>query len=105
LSWLDVPNAFAWLAAGRHPPNTRGRAGAALDLERVVLVGHSAGGHLALWAAARGAFEPSRPFYRDAPLVPRGVIGLGAVADLAAVRIDTAVWTARSMYQRFVGTM
>lgn len=43
----------------------------ALDLDRVSLVGHSAGGHLALWAAAQ----------------PRGfaisaVVGLAAVADL-----------------------
>lgn len=56
----------------------------ALDPERVVLVGHSAGGHLALWAATRGAFEPSHPLYREAPLVPRGVVGLAAISDLAA---------------------
>ena len=29
-----------------------------LDLDRVVTLGHSAGGHLATWAAARGRFEP-----------------------------------------------
>ncbi|MBM4185157.1 MAG: alpha/beta hydrolase [Gemmatimonadetes bacterium] len=55
-----------------------------LDLERVVFVGHSAGGHLALWAAARGAFDPTHPQYRAAPLVPRGVIGLASITDLAA---------------------
>jgi acetyl esterase/lipase len=32
-----------------------------LDLSRVVAVGHSAGGHLALWAAARGALPPGAP--------------------------------------------
>jgi len=46
-----------------------------LDTSRTVLVGHSAGGHLALWAGATGA---------GAPLVPRGVIGLAAITDLAA---------------------
>ncbi len=41
-----------------------------LDLTRTVAVGHSAGGHLALWLAANGG-----------PKL-RGVVGLGAVADL-----------------------
>jgi len=46
-----------------------------LDKSRTVLAGHSAGGHLALWAGATGA---------GAPLVPRGVVGLAAITDLAA---------------------
>jgi acetyl esterase/lipase len=50
--------------------------GAALDVRidtsRVVLAGHSAGGHLALLAAARSARRPL------------GVVGLAAVSDLAA---------------------
>ena len=56
----------------------------ALDPERVVLVGHSAGGHLALWAAARSAFGPSHTQYSEAPLIPRGAIGLAAITDLVA---------------------
>jgi acetyl esterase/lipase len=43
-----------------------------LDLDRVVAVGHSAGGQLALWAAAR----------RDARIRLRGVVGQAAVSDL-----------------------
>jgi acetyl esterase/lipase len=43
-----------------------------LDLERVVAVGHSAGGQLALWAAAR----------RDARVRIRAVAGQAAVSDL-----------------------
>lgn len=31
-----------------------------LDLSRVILVGHSAGGHLALWAAGRSLLEKSQ---------------------------------------------
>ena len=43
-----------------------------LDLDRVALVGHSAGGHLALWAAGRAN-----------PLVsPAMVFALAGVADL-----------------------
>ncbi|MCB0253466.1 MAG: alpha/beta hydrolase [Anaerolineae bacterium] len=47
-----------------------------LDLQRVVFCGHSAGGHLALWAAAQAA--------RDAVAVPglRGVLALAPVSDL-----------------------
>lgn len=57
------------------------------DARRVVLTGHSAGGHLALWAAARhllpagasagAAWRTERP----APL--RGVVALAPIADFA----------------------
>ena len=46
--------------------------GAPLDLDRVVAIGHSAGGHMALWAAAREA-----PEVRIA-----GAVGQAAIADL-----------------------
>lgn len=50
--------------------------GVELDLDRVALVGHSAGGHLALWAAGRSAQgEP-------AALRPALCVGLAPVADL-----------------------
>src|SRR4051812_42531321 len=52
-----------------------------LDLARVVLVGHSAGGHLALWAASRPAAGPHPGTTR---LIPRAVISLGGVGDLAS---------------------
>ena len=53
-----------------------------LDLSRVFLAGHSAGGHLALWAAARAELEPDDPFYVAQPFVPSGAIGLAAITDL-----------------------
>ena len=43
-----------------------------LDLDRVALVGHSAGGHLALWAAGRA----------NAIVAPAAVFALAGVADL-----------------------
>jgi acetyl esterase/lipase len=46
-----------------------------LDVERVVLLGHSAGAQLALWVAARG---------RRAEVHPGLVVGLAALADLEA---------------------
>ncbi len=53
-----------------------------LDLARVVLVGHSAGGHLAQWAASRARLPHSSPLYVAAPLAVPVVISLGGLADL-----------------------
>jgi len=54
-----------------------------LDLKRVVLMGHSAGGHLALWLAGRGRIKASEPLYSRTPLASRGVVSLAGVVDLA----------------------
>ncbi len=52
------------------------------DPRRVVLTGHSAGGHLALWAAARHVLPAGSPWRTDAPAPLRGVVALAPVADL-----------------------
>lgn len=53
-----------------------------LDLAKVVTVGHSAGGHLALWANSRSQLRPNDP--GAAPLVqPNLAVGLAAVVNLA----------------------
>jgi acetyl esterase/lipase len=54
-----------------------------LDLSRVVAVGHSAGAHLALWAASRGRLPRTSPLIAPHPFSLRAVIGLGSVGDLA----------------------
>jgi acetyl esterase/lipase len=52
-----------------------------LDVDRVAVVGHSAGGHLALWANGRRLLRVADPGAN--PLVqPRLAIGLAAVVDL-----------------------
>ncbi|MGA2319291.1 MAG: alpha/beta hydrolase [Solirubrobacteraceae bacterium] len=58
---------------------------APLDLARVSLLGHSAGGHLALWAATRNKLPPGAPGAIDGhpPLAPRHVIAQAGVCDLA----------------------
>jgi acetyl esterase/lipase len=53
-----------------------------LDLEHVVTVGHSSGGHLALWAAGRHRIPPDSDVYDPDPLPVQGVIGLAGIADL-----------------------
>jgi acetyl esterase/lipase len=54
-----------------------------LDLERVVLVGHSAGGHLALWLAARHNLPVADTLHVPGPLRIRGVVSLAGITDLA----------------------
>lgn len=53
-----------------------------LDLSRVALVGHSAGGHLALWLAARRNLPAQSPLYSPDPLPVRGVVALAGITDL-----------------------
>jgi acetyl esterase/lipase len=69
----------------RGTDHLRGLAGPhGLDLDRVVVVGHSAGGHLALWLAGRGNLPPDSPLRAAAPLPLRGVVALAAISDLRA---------------------
>ena len=56
---------------------------APIDLGQVSLVGHSAGGHLALWAASRHLLASSDPGSHPA-VTPSLVVSLAGVADLAA---------------------
>jgi acetyl esterase/lipase len=58
----------------------------ALDLSKVITLGHSAGGHLALWAAARGRIAKDSPLHGVATVSPRAVITLAGINDLAAYR-------------------
>lgn len=55
-----------------------------LDLGRVVIVGHSAGGHLAMWAAARSRLPTASPLYTPNPLPIRGVVDLAGPVDMSA---------------------
>lgn len=63
---------------------------APLDLKRVYAAGHSAGGQLALWLAARHKLPAGSPL-RGADALPiRGVLGLAAITDLDTYRIGPA---------------
>lgn len=53
-----------------------------LDLKRLVATGHSAGGHLALWAAARPRIA-SGPLKAAAPLPIPAVVAVAGIPDLA----------------------
>lgn len=53
-----------------------------LDLDRVIVSGHSAGGHLALWASARPQIPASSELYVPEPLDVHGVLALAPAPNL-----------------------
>lgn len=57
-----------------------------LDLKRVIVIGHSAGGQLALWLAARRRLPRDSPLYTNNPLPLRGVVSLAGISDLRKYR-------------------
>jgi acetyl esterase/lipase len=75
------PATFHDVAAGVDHLASLVAEGAELDLSRVIVVGHSAGGHLALWSAARGR-HPSLP-RTPSRVKPVATAGLAAIVDLA----------------------
>jgi len=65
-----------------------------LDLRRLVAVGHSAGGHLALWLAARAKLPAGSPLrtasqLHAGPLPIHHVVSLGGLQDLEQDRAET----------------
>ncbi len=68
-------------AVDRLPGLVARATGGLADPGRVVVAGHSAGGHLALWAAGRRRVSPATPWYRSrGPMC--AVVALAPVADL-----------------------
>ncbi len=78
----DYPRMFQDVARGtdflRQIANARG-----LQLDKVMTVGHSAGGHLALWLAGRHKLPKPSVLYSATALPIAGTVALAAVADIA----------------------
>ena len=53
-----------------------------IDLNHVIAIGHSAGGHLAMWALARHILAPSSPLFQAPDVDLQGAISLGGASDL-----------------------
>lgn len=77
-TFLDVARATDHLRelARRHP----------LDLARVITIGHSAGGHLAVWLAAADRVPATSEIARRDPLPVTGAVALAGIVDLADFR-------------------
>ncbi|MFF3740839.1 alpha/beta hydrolase [Streptomyces sp. NPDC002566] len=68
------------------------------DPRRTVLTGHSAGGHLALWAAARHVLPADAPWRTGGPAPLRGVVALAPIADFeVAGKLDVCGNAARQL--------
>jgi acetyl esterase/lipase len=72
------------MAVDRLPGLVDAAVGGLIDPGRVVLAGHSAGGHLALWAASRHRLPAGSPWRQPAVMAGCGVVALAAVSDLVA---------------------
>lgn len=57
-----------------------------LDLDRVIVVGHSSGGQLAMWIAARSKLPASSPVYTKSPLAVKAAIDVDGPPDLAGAQ-------------------
>jgi acetyl esterase/lipase len=68
------------------------------DPQRMVITGHSAGGHLALWAAARHLLPADAPWRIDRPAPLRGVVALAPIADFqVAEELDVCGGASRQL--------
>jgi acetyl esterase/lipase len=75
-TYLDVGHAIDHLRSLAAPYK--------LDIDRVVVLGHSAGGHLAMWAGTRQRINAKSRLFIPRPLPIRGVINLAGTIDMTA---------------------
>jgi acetyl esterase/lipase len=88
------PATFEDVAAGI---DRLGRLDAPLDLARVVAIGHSAGGHLALWAAARRGLPAGAPGAEPSVRLAGAVAQAGVVDLREAARLGLSSEAARRL--------
>jgi len=77
----EYPNVLLDVAAGADFLRTAAST-YFLDLARVITIGHSAGGQLGLWLAARPGLPRTSCLFTDTPLPISGVVCLAGVIDL-----------------------
>lgn len=85
-----------YLDVGRAVDHLRSIAAAhRLDLRHVVVLGHSAGGHLAMWVASRPRLPQESPLYAPDPLPISGVVNLAGNGDMEAL-LQTEITACRA---------
>ncbi len=78
------PNTFLDIGAGVDYARTLA-ARFPLDLGRVVIIGHSAGAHLALWAAGRPQLATQSPIRGQNPIAVSAAVAIDGPTDLASL--------------------
>jgi acetyl esterase/lipase len=81
------PGTFLDVAAGVDKLRDLAKA-RKLDLSRVVVAGHSAGGHLTAWIAGRARLPRTSPLYVRKPLPIRVAVSIEGIDDLKAYRAE-----------------
>ena len=71
-----------------------------ISMKKVVVVGHSAGGHLALWAAARYKLPPWSPLHWA---VPQAVVGVVDIAGIPNLKTDTETACGPDVLKKLAG--
>ena len=74
------------------------------DTRKIVAVGHSAGGHLALWLAGRPKLPKTSPLHTANPLPLSHVISLGGLPDLEATATSPDNGCGCEVVTKLVGT-
>ncbi|WP_454885631.1 alpha/beta hydrolase family protein [Sphingomonas oryzagri] len=74
-----------------------------LDTSHVVAVGHSAGGHLALWLAARPKIAKTSVLWSAHPLPIAGVVSAGGLPDLEDAKVKAAEACGPDTIDKLVG--
>ncbi|QQN73207.1 S9 family peptidase [Croceicoccus sp. YJ47] len=80
------PGTFRDVGRGSDMLRERGAA-LGIDTAARLVFGHSAGGHLALWLAARHVIAPRSPLFHPDPLRFGSAICAGGLPDLRAARV------------------
>ena len=75
-----------------------------LDTRRIVAIGHSAGGHLALWLAGRPKLPKTSPLYTAKPLSIAHVVSLGGLPDLEATATSPDNGCGCEVVAKLIGT-
>ncbi|OGT46421.1 MAG: hypothetical protein A3E83_06300 [Gammaproteobacteria bacterium RIFCSPHIGHO2_12_FULL_41_20] len=96
-TFLDVAHAADFLnnLAHKYP----------LDLKHVIVIGHSAGGHLALWLAGRHHLPPNSELYVKNPIKLQGAIVLGGVPDLLMFQKQGEIMCGTDVISRLLGNI
>ncbi len=97
------PGTFADAAAAADALRTHA-ARFGLDTSRVVALGHSAGGHLALWLAARPRLPATSSLATPDPLKIAHVISLGGLPDLEATAASPDNGCGTEVVAKLIGT-